>query len=182
MARSWAAVSDSVYWDMTSERIPAVEILDCKVTLSRPSAPFGAVTDGYIKLRGQIREMTWYFNRSNKQVQVDAGDVLFMADRATAEQHPGYESTLFQGLVSRDALQPDWSQDPEARMQVSCLKLRERSQKGDTLCIFLVPAADRLGAFRRVSCFRMVDALYRDDPPLDIPVFAGCEWREVVIV
>lgn len=167
---------------MDPSRIPAIEILDCKITLSRQSAPFGAVTAGSLALRGQIRAMTWYFNRSNKQVQLDADGMSFMADRATAEQHPGYKSTLFQGFVSRDALRPDWSQHPEARMRVSCLKVRERSQKGDTFCVFLVPAADWLGAFRRVACFRMVDAMYRDDPPLDIPVFKDCEWKDVVII
>lgn len=180
--RSWASVSDSVYCDLIPERVPAVQILDVQVTLARPSAPFGAVTNGFIKLRGQVCEMMWYFNRTNKQIQIEAGDLSFMADRATAEELPTYEKTLFQGLVSRDALRPEWPKEPEASMEVMCLKLRERSQKGDTFCIFLVPALERPGAFRRVSCFRMVDALYRDDPPLSIPVFEDCEWREVVII
>ncbi|OAL02557.1 hypothetical protein IQ06DRAFT_118132 [Phaeosphaeriaceae sp. SRC1lsM3a] len=179
---SWASVSDSVYWDMLDERVPAIEILDCQVQLSRPSAPFGVVREGVVKLRGQICEMTWYFNRDNKQVQVEAGNISFMADRATAEELPGYKSTLFQGWVDRDALRPDWSQHVDASMEVSCLKLRERSQKGDTLCIFLIPALETPGAFRRIASFRMVDALYRYDPPLKIGVFSDCPWRDILII
>lgn len=180
--RSWASVSDSVYWDMLDERVPAIEILDCQVQLSRPSAPFGVVREGVVKLRGQICEMTWYFNRDNKQVQVEAGNISFMADRATAEELPGYKSNLFQGWVDRDALRPDWSQHVDASMEVLCLKLRERSQKGDTLCIFLIPALKTPGAYRRIASFRMVDALYRYDPPIKIGVFSDCPWRDILII
>jgi len=105
-----------------------------------------------------------------------------MADRETVETIPGYLSTHFQGLVHWDALEPGWSKDPEASMKVSCLKIRERSRKGDTLCLFLVPVGDSAEAFHRIASFRIVDAIYRYDPPLDTDFFEGCEWKEVRII
>ncbi|KAF2833726.1 HET-domain-containing protein [Ophiobolus disseminans] len=179
---SWASVSDSVYWDMVDERVPAVDVLDCQVELTRSFAPLGAVSSGSLLLRGQMCEVTWYFNRSNKQTQVETGNFSFLADRETVETLPGYLTTHFQALVHRDALEPDWSSDPEASMKVLCLKLRARSQKGDSLCLFLVPAHGSKGALRRIASFRIVDAVYRFDPPIATDFFEGCERKEVKII
>jgi hypothetical protein len=180
--RSWASISDHVYWDMLDEHVSTVEIVDCKVQLARPFAPFGAVKNGYLIVKAQIRQVTWYFNHSNRQVQVMAESMAFMANRETAESLPGYLSSLFEGIVIRDALEPDWPQDVDANLQVSCLKVRERSQKGDTLCLFLVPAQDVPGGFRRIASFRIMDALYRFDPPIESDFFSGCALHQVKIV
>jgi hypothetical protein len=167
---------------MFDERVSAVEIVDCQVDLAHFFAPFGAVRGGHLIVKAQMREMTWYFNRCNRQVQVEAEDVTFMADRQTAESLPGYLSSNFEGIVIRDALEPDWSQDVNAALQVSCLKVWERTLKGDTLCLFLVPAQDQVGAFRRVASFRVIDALYRFDPPIGSDLFSKCTWQTVRIV
>jgi hypothetical protein len=180
--RSWASISDGVYWDMLDERVSAVEVVDCQIRLARSFAPFGAVENGFLVVKAQMRQVTWYFNRSNKQVQVVADNTTFMADREMAESLPGHLSSHFEGIVIRDALEPDWSQDADASLEVSCLKVRERTQKGDTLCLFLIPAQDVTGAFRRIASFRIIDALYRFDPPIEFNLFSGCAWQQVRII
>ncbi|KAF2031666.1 HET-domain-containing protein, partial [Setomelanomma holmii] len=54
---SWACISDSVFWTISDDLVPAVEVVDCRVHLRHSFAPFGAVTNGYLLLRAQIREM-----------------------------------------------------------------------------------------------------------------------------
>ncbi|KAH7073777.1 heterokaryon incompatibility protein-domain-containing protein [Paraphoma chrysanthemicola] len=179
---SWASVSDMVYWDMQDERVPAVEVLDCQVQLQHTFAPFGAVTSGFLELRAQMQEMIWYFNRDDRQIQVEAHAFSCIANREKCETLPEYLNTVFQAYVSWDALETDWSKDPDASMKVWCLKLRERSQKGDTLCLFLVPADSVAGSFRRIAAFRIVDAIYRFNPPVSRDFFEGCEWQVVRIV
>lgn len=167
---------------MKEERVPAGEVLDCQVQPTRSFAPLGAVSGGFLLLRAAMCEMTWYFNRDNKQTQVEAGPFSFMANRETLEINPGYTYTYFQAMVHRDALEPEWPLDPDANMKVSCLKLLERSEKGDTLCLFLTPVHDVAGSFRRVALLQIVDAIYRYNPPIKTDFFAGCGRQEVRII
>ena len=64
---SWAAVEGASYHDFHfSEEDgepdyldPEIEILECETLLHKESLPFGAVTDGFLKLRGKVLDVRW---------------------------------------------------------------------------------------------------------------------------
>lgn len=64
---SWAAVEGASYHDFHfSEEDgepdyldPEIEILECETVLHKESLPFGAVTDGFLKVRGKVLDVTW---------------------------------------------------------------------------------------------------------------------------
>ncbi|MDI1492383.1 MAG: hypothetical protein OHK93_003597 [Ramalina farinacea] len=64
---SWAAVEGASYHDLHFSEDdgepdyldPEIEILECETVLHKESLPFGAVTEGFLKLRGKVQDVKW---------------------------------------------------------------------------------------------------------------------------
>lgn len=69
---SWAAVDGHVMLERHYNKSSvAIEVLNCSTELFDLENPYGAVVDGYITVRGRLREGRWFYNRESEIVLTD---------------------------------------------------------------------------------------------------------------
>ena len=113
---SWASVDDGVKW-LHLDDPPPFEVLEYQTSPTHQGLPYGAVTDGYLKIRSRIAPMCWERRSGNLRLedpqrtkfsgaQADAGDDFDESPASLEvavwglELTPGGEESDWDGVVA----------------------------------------------------------------------------------
>lgn len=136
---SWASVDGEVRCDTieldSSGLELACDVLDCQITLSDPFLEFGAVSQGYITIRGRIRPAVFVASTGDPYFQIPGAP-----QSAQAGPTPGYKA-----FADTKEDQPE-----QGAILVWCFHIRNFGRRGEGL--LLVEDVEN-GAFRRVGHF-----------------------------
>jgi len=178
---SWASVQDPVIWDIGDDPHPPINIIDCQLQLTYAYAPFGSISGGSLTLQGQMRTASWFPDRGEVTMSTGRDMLTFTRDRDALESTKDEGRTHFLGWVSPDTLDADAPRDSLGAVAVHCLRIRNRSNKKGTRCVFLRPMNDSGVDYQRIAFFEIGDAEYRYDPPVDVDFFKGIKMQIVQI-
>ncbi|KAF2116637.1 heterokaryon incompatibility protein-domain-containing protein [Lophiotrema nucula] len=179
---SWASVRDPVTWDTSPNAQSVLEIVHCEVQLAYSQAPFGSVTDGYIILRGYMRTATWFPDKGDVDIPTESGSLTIRRDREAVETSEGDGRTDFWGWIYEDTLDSDSSKDVHGKVEIHLLKVRSRTEKKGTLCLFLRPTDETRTSYQRIAFMEICDARYRYDPPIETDFFEGVDLQTIKFI
>ena len=97
---SWASIEGATYLDTSihaSKGEPQIQILECTTMLAEVTLPFGAVTNGHLKIRARLQQVGWrrqnndyasIYHISNEEVNKDEEEKDKTAPQEIAKAYP----------------------------------------------------------------------------------------------
>ncbi|PQE06684.1 heterokaryon incompatibility protein [Rutstroemia sp. NJR-2017a BBW] len=168
---SWAAVDDEIIWkdeDTVLEiaRVPSLIILDAGTTPKHSFAPYGQITAGHLKVKGNLMEGIWHGVRNQ-----NSRPLLYRY----SVKIKGNETWSKSIKVQPDSRDEDMLRDRSNPQRVYFLLVGSKLPYGPsgpiTLCgLIIVPVQD--GLYQRVGLFL--------EAPRD--TFKSSEYREIILV